>query len=171
VIPVLETPRLRLRGHRPDDFAACAAMWADPVVVRYFGGKPFSPEEVWSRLLRYAGHWAWLGYGYWAVEEKSTNSFIGEVGFADYKREVVPSLDGMPEIGWVFTSAAHGQGFATEAVAAALAWGGAQFGSAKTVCLINPENVASIRVATKSGYQEWRRSSYKGAPAILYTRD
>ena len=38
-VPILETERLRLRGHRVDDFAASAAMWADPIVTRYIGGK------------------------------------------------------------------------------------------------------------------------------------
>jgi len=51
-VPPLETARLRLRGHRVEDFAACAAMWADPVVTRYIGGRPFTAEEVWTRLLR-----------------------------------------------------------------------------------------------------------------------
>ena len=39
-------------GHRREDFDACAAMWANPDVVRYIGGKPFTREEVWARLLR-----------------------------------------------------------------------------------------------------------------------
>src|ERR1700728_3292085 len=102
-VPVLETERLRLRGHRLDDFTACAAMWADPVVTRHIGGKPFSEEESWSRLLRYAGHWALLGFGYWVVEEKATGNFAGEIGFANYKRNLEPKLEDMPEIGWVFT--------------------------------------------------------------------
>ena len=45
-VPVLETERLRLRGHRPDDFADSVAMWADPLVTRYIGGKPLSGEDV-----------------------------------------------------------------------------------------------------------------------------
>lgn len=145
-------------------------MWADPVVVRFFGGQPFSPEDVWSRLLRYAGHWTWLGFGYWAIEEKSTGSFIGELGFADYKREIEPSFDGTPEIGWILTSPSHGKGFASEAVQAALAWGDAHFGATCTVCIINPNNLASIRVAEKSGYQELLRTTYKSSPAILFER-
>lgn len=55
-VPILETERLRLRAHRLDDFAASAAMWADPIVTRYTVGKPQTSEEVWSRLLRYIGH-------------------------------------------------------------------------------------------------------------------
>jgi RimJ/RimL family protein N-acetyltransferase len=145
-------------------------MWGDPVVTRFIGGRPFSEEEVWARLLRYAGHWSWLGFGYWAIELKSTGAFIGELGFADYKRDVQPSLDGLPELGWVLTTSAHGRGFATEAVRAALAWGDAGFNPARTVCMINPENLASIRVAIKCGYQEWQRATYRSGPAILYAR-
>jgi RimJ/RimL family protein N-acetyltransferase len=88
MVPVIETERLRLRAHRPDDFAACSAMWALPEVVRYIGGKPFSGEEVWSRVLRYAGHWQWMGFGFWALEEKVTGSFAGDLGFAEFKREI-----------------------------------------------------------------------------------
>jgi RimJ/RimL family protein N-acetyltransferase len=91
-------------------------MWADPQVTRYIGGKPLTEEECWSRLLRYVGHWAWMGFGYWVAEEKETGNFVGEIGFADHKRDLEPSLKGVPEIGWVFASHVHGRGYATEAV-------------------------------------------------------
>jgi RimJ/RimL family protein N-acetyltransferase len=169
-VPVIETRRLSLRGHRLDDFSDCAAMWADPVVTRHIGGKLFSEEEVWARLLRYVGHWAWLGFGYWAVEEKDTGNFVGELGFADYKRDIEPSLKGMPELGWALASRVHGKGYATEAVGAAVAWGDAHFGKARTVCIIHPENLASIRVAEKCGYKEVQRTTYKGHATIVFAR-
>jgi len=169
-VPVLETARLTLRGHRPDDFAACAAMWADPIVTRHIGGKPFTAEESWARLLRNVGHWALLGFGYWVVEEKATGGFAGEVGFADHKRNLEPSLDDTPEIGWAFAVHAHGRGYATEAVRAAIAWGDAHFGPSQTACIIHPENVASIRVAEKIGYRELRRTMYKGQPTTVFLR-
>ena len=122
-VPVIETERLRLRGHRPADFADCAAMWADPVVTRYIGGEPLSEEDVWARTLRYLGHWAWLGFGYWVMEEKATGSFVGEMEFSDWRREIKPSLKGVPELGWVLATRAHGKGFATEEARAAIAWG------------------------------------------------
>src|SRR3984957_10831210 len=113
-VPVLETERLKLRGHRVEDFVHCAAMWADPEVTRYIGGKPYTEEESWARLLRYAGHWALLGFGYWVVEEKSTATFIGQVGSAADERGL-PVLRGIPEIGWAFTTQVRGKGYATEA--------------------------------------------------------
>ncbi len=169
-VPVIETERLRLRGHRMEDFAPCAAMWADPVVTRYFGGKIFTEEEVWTRVLRYVGHWQWMGFGYWAVEEKATGRFAGELGFADYKREIQPSIQGIPEAGWVLASDAHGKGYATEAVRAVVEWGERRFGNVETVCLIHPDNRASIRVAEKCGYRERQVTTYHGQPTVLFAR-
>ncbi|MGO4571509.1 GNAT family N-acetyltransferase [Microvirga sp. 2TAF3] len=159
-----------MRCHRTDDFDDCLAMWADSGVTRFIGGRPFTQEEVWSRLLRYVGHWSLLGYGFWAVEEKATGAFLGEIGFADFKRTIEPSLEGMPEIGWVLIPKAHGKGYATEAVRAATAWGDTHFGEARTVCIISPENLPSIRVAEKCGYREFLRTNYKDKPAILFRR-
>ncbi len=170
-VPVLETERLRLRGHRVDDFANCAAMWADPVVVRHTVGKPLTEEESWRRLLGYVGHWALMGFGFWVAEDRATGRFVGEIGFVDYKRDLKPSLKGVPEIGWVLASHAHGKGFATEAVRAVLAWGDAHFDSPRTACIIAPENVTSIRVAVKCGYRELTRTTYKGKPTLMFVRE
>ena len=170
-IPVLETERLILRGHRVDDFAGSLALWSDPEVTRFIGGKPSTREEVWARLIRYVGHWTLLGFGYWAVEEKSTGHFLGEVGFADFKREIEPSFDGMPEIGWVIAPDAQGRGYATEAVSAATAWGDGFFNLARTVCIIAPENQPSIRVAEKCGYGEFLRTTYKDKPTVMFVRE
>ena len=169
--PVIETDRLRLRGHRTDDFDASAALWGDPAVTRFIGGKPSTREEVWARLLRYAGHWALLGFGYWVVEDKADGCFAGEIGFADFKRDIEPSLDGLPEMGWVLSPRVHGRGYATEAVAAALAWGDARFGGAPTACIIDPENLASVRVAHKNAFQEWARTTYKGSETTIFRRE
>jgi RimJ/RimL family protein N-acetyltransferase len=169
-VPVLETARLKLRGHRLDDFPHSAAMWADQVVTQFIGGKPLTEEESWTKFLRYAGHWRLLDFGYWAVEERATGDFVGEIGFADYKRDLQPSLKGMPEIGWVLASPAHGKGYATEAVRAAVAWGDTHVHAARTACIIAPENLASIRVAEKCGYRDPQPATYKGKPTLLFVR-
>jgi RimJ/RimL family protein N-acetyltransferase len=174
-VPVIETERLRLRGPRPEDFDDCAAMWADPEVTRYIGGKPLSEEETWARMLRGVGHWAWRGFGYWVMEEKATGSFAGEMGFSDWKREMEPSLRGVPELGWVLARRVHGKGYATESARAAIAWGDANIKTApsplgRIVCIIHPEHARSIRVAEKCGFKEVQRTTYKGEPTILFAR-
>jgi RimJ/RimL family protein N-acetyltransferase len=170
-VPVLKTERLILRGHRLDDFDDYLALWTDPDVTRFIGGRPSSREEVWGRLLRNIGHWASVGFGYWVIVEKETERFIGEVGFADFRREIEPSLDATPEIGWALAPHAHGKGYATEAVRGAIAWGEEHLGSRRTACIIAPENQRSTRVAEKCGYREFCRTSYKDKPTIMFVRD
>jgi len=170
-IPTLETARLRLRGHQHEDFPQLAAMWSEPEVFRYISGKPSTEQQSWARLLNYLGHWSLMGFGYWAVQEKATGRFIGEAGFADFKREMSPSIKGIPELGWALATHAHGKGYATEAVRAAIQWGDANLKSPRTVCIIGPENLASIRVAEKCGFTEIQRTTYAGQPTILYSRD
>ena len=170
-VPVLETARLRLRGHRADDFADCAKLWGDPIVTRFFGGTPKSSEDAWARLLRYAGHWSILGFGYWVVEEKANGAYRGEVGFADYKRIMEPSIAGIPEVGWVFMPDAHGKGYAIEAGLAIHEWGRLHLKGSRTACIINPENAPSLRLAEKLGYGETLRTTYRNAPTVLLHRE
>jgi RimJ/RimL family protein N-acetyltransferase len=122
------------------------------------------------RILRYAGLWSLLGYGYWAVEERASSKFVGDVGLADFHRELIPSIDGIPEAGWVLDPAFYGRGYATEALRAALAWADVNVSSDRTACIVAPENGASIRVAEKTGYVEAARTTYHGAPTILLMR-
>lgn len=170
VIPRLETERFILRGHTLEDFPASFAMWSDPAVTKHIGGRPFAADEVWARVLRYHGHWALLGYGFWAIEEKGTGAFLGEVGFADFKRPIEPPFGDTPEMGWALAAAAHGKGVASEAVAAAAAWGDQTFAHDRTVCIIDPENRASVRVAEKNGFVEVRRAELRGAPTVVFER-
>ncbi len=170
-VPVLETQRLTLRGHRLDDFDDCAAMWADPAVTRYITGKQSTKQQSWSRLLSYVGHWTLLGFGYWAIESKATSKFIGELGFANFKREINPSIGDAPELGWALMSHAHGNGYATEAVRAVVAWGDAHLTSRTTVCIVNPENLASVRIAEKAAYRGLHRTVYNERPTVIFSRE
>jgi RimJ/RimL family protein N-acetyltransferase len=169
--PVLETDRLVLRAHLRDDFDDSAAMWADPQVVTYVGGKPSTREESWSRFLRYGGLWPMLGFGYWCVRERATGRFVGEVGFADFHREMSPSLASAPEAGWVLAAHAHGKGYASEAIGGALSWLDRSPHRGRSVCIIAPENAASIRVALKAAYREWARGTYKDNAIVCFERN
>ena len=167
----LETERLVLRVHSLEDYEDSVAMWGDPAVTRHIGGRPFTREETWARLLRYVGHWSLLGFGFWIVRERGSDRFVGEVGFlGGVRREMDPPLEAEHEIGWALAPAAQGRGLAFEAVRAAIAWGDARFGGARTTCIIHPDNARSIRLAEKCGYAEVRRTTYKGEPSVVFER-
>jgi RimJ/RimL family protein N-acetyltransferase len=174
-LPQLDTERLILRVHTVADFADSAAMWADPEVTRFIGGRPSTEEEVWQRLLRYGGLWALLGFGYWVVRERSSGRFVGEVGLADFHRDLVPSFGDTPESGWALAPWASGRGYATEALGGVLAWADGQTQPAalaerRTVCMITPGNAPSVRVAEKCGYRRMADAQFKGNPTMVFER-
>jgi RimJ/RimL family protein N-acetyltransferase len=168
--PRIETERLILRRHRPDDLQARLAMTSDEDVVRHIGGETQDEEENWTRILRYNGHWALFGHGIFALEEKATGRFVGEAGLADFHRGLGGDFDPYPEGAWVLGASVHGQGYATEAMEAAICWHEARFGATRMVALIAEENEASLRVAMKLGFQPFAERSYHGFDRLLLAR-
>jgi RimJ/RimL family protein N-acetyltransferase len=168
VIPTIETERLILSGPTLTDFDDMAAMWGDPEVVRHIGGVPFSEENTWARLMKYAGHWQLMGFGTWIVRDKA-GAFVGEVGLFDLHREITPKLD-VPELGWVLARRAHGKGYATEAVQQIVAWGEQHIGHRPYSAIIDLDNRPSHRVAIKCGFREIARTTYSGAEVVVYRR-
>lgn len=164
--PVLATSRLRLRPLRADDLDVFAAIWADPRVTNYIGGTPRPRADVWLRMLATEGHWRWLGYGYWGVERDGT--LIGNAGFANFHRPIDPPLDA-PEAGWAFAADHWGQGYASEVLAAMVAWADAQ-GWPRTVAIIDPGNAASRRVAARCGFRHLRDAMFSATPTGIFER-
>ncbi len=173
-IPEIETERLILRGHRLSDFEIAAEMWGDPLVTRFIG-RPFTREESWSRLMRYVGHWALLGYGFWAIADKTSGRFIGEGGICDFCRDItwpdcVSPEECRREIGWALGADHHGKGIATEAVRAMTDWADRHFKGQRTICIIDPVNEPSLKVAAKCGYGQIGTAPYKEKELKVFAR-
>jgi RimJ/RimL family protein N-acetyltransferase len=169
-IPSFETARLVFRGHRLDDLGEYAGLWGDPEVIKFLGGRPFTAEETWHRMLRNAGHWALMGYGYWIVRERVTERFVGEIGMANLRRQLEPALGEDPEAGWVLAPWCHGRGFATEAVLGVLRWGATALAAERVVCIIRSDHHASLRVAAKCGFRSFATSRYHAAEVTQLER-
>ncbi len=164
----LRTQRLVLRAYALSDFEESAAMWADPVVVRYIGNIPTTREQAWQKALRYIGHWTAFGFGMFVARDRE-GRFVGEVGVWESKRDTDPPFEGL-EAGWALAPWAHGQGLASEALAAALAWFEQTHGPREIMCMIDPPNAPSRRIASKQGFVETRRTVYHGDEVMMFTR-
>lgn len=165
---MIQTKRLTLRPYTVADYDAYAAMVADPIVVRH-AGAPMTGEEAWMRLLRFIGYWSVFSHGLFAVLNRKTGQYLGETGLMDFRREVTPRLNTMPEAAWVFTSAAHGKGYAFEAATAAHRWMDEHHAPPATQCIISPANLESIRLAERLGYVLHDRPTYRGE-ALRFVR-
>lgn len=165
---MIDTPRLTLARPTLADFDESFAMASDPRIATFIGGKPATREEAWNKLLRNIGHWAAFGYGMFTARERTGGAFVGEIGLAHFHRGFGAAFDPFPEAAWVLATTAHGKGYATEAVAAAHDWLIRQHAPARTVCLIHPDNRASLRVAEKLGYQPFDEVDYRDARPTMF---
>jgi RimJ/RimL family protein N-acetyltransferase len=105
------------------------------------------------------------------VEEKSSGAFVGEVGLFNFKRDITPSIDDVPEAGWVLAPAMQGRGYATESVRAVLDWADTALDAPRIVAIVSEANAASLHVAAKAGFREWQRTTFMASPVILFERE
>lgn len=165
MIPELETERLRLRALRLDDLDAYARMYGDPEVMRFMeNGVPLDRAAAFRSMALHLGHWQLRGYGQWALEERATGAFVGRAGL--WQPEGWPGL----EVGWILERGAWGNGYATEAGAAAIGYAFEVLEADAVISLIMPENVGSIRVAERLGERYERDVQLLGRSARLYRR-
>lgn len=158
-IPTIETERLTLRPFREEDVRALFELTQDPDVVRFVNdGRMPTLYESWNLVARWLGHWAMRGHGQWAVEERTSGRLIGRAGIIN------PADWPGPEVGYLLGRDWWGHGYATEAAGAAMGWGFRELGFEDVISLIDPNNTASIAVATRLG------ESLRGETTLLGTR-
>jgi RimJ/RimL family protein N-acetyltransferase len=160
--PTVETPRLRLRQFVEDDLDEYARITADPEVMRYVGGTPYTREEAWRSLGYILGHWKIRGFGLWAVEERSSGALIGRIGL--YHPEGWPGL----EVGWLVARSRWEEGFATEGGSAAMRYAFQALDAAHLISVIEPRNAASIRVAEKLGERFEKKLQLQGKSVLVF---
>ena len=163
-IPVLETGRLVMREWRRSDFDAYAASNADAEVQRFLGG-PQDREQSWRTLALQIGHWELRGYGQWALERREDGRMIGRAGLWN------PEGWFGVEVGWKLDRDVWGNGYATEAAAASLAWAWRELDVDRVLSVIAPENDASLRVAARLGMRKLRDEAHSGRPVVIMAVD
>ncbi|MDJ0821666.1 MAG: GNAT family N-acetyltransferase [Paracoccaceae bacterium] len=139
--PVIETARLRLRGHVMADMDAFEAFFASDRAT--YSGRPKNRAHLWYGFASEVGSWDLMGHGGWGVETRD-GALIGQVAITQ------PPHFPEREIGWTLFAGYEGRGFACEAAAAALGWAWAQ-GWDTLVSYITPANARSIALAKRLG--------------------
>jgi len=170
MIPKIKTDRLILAPPTAEDFEAFARLWTLPEVYHYILGSPRPKAQSWAAFLGLFGCWAHLGYGMWLLKRRDTGVMIGQVGFLSALRGHGAGFDEYPEAGWLFEASGQGQGYAHEAMTAALGWFDGAGRADRCVCMIDPANAASMRLADKLGFAKTRLSPYEDTQLQLFER-
>ncbi len=163
---ILETDRLILRHQAPEDLDDLFALYCDHDVSRYISDAPRNYEEARKELEWHMnGHPEQPELGLWATIHKETNRFIGRCGLLPW------SIDGKKEIevAYLIKKAYWGQGLGTEAAQAVLDYGFERLNLSRLICLIDEENLASIRVAEKIGMTFEKEGRDEIGPFLLYS--
>jgi [ribosomal protein S5]-alanine N-acetyltransferase len=184
---VIETERLVLRRLTMDDVGDLAELYRDPEVRRYFHEGPLTTEETrdeleWVIEVQYAR----FGFGLWATILKATGALIGRCGLLPWT--AVPGPGGEltiqhvaergpePEDSWLEVEIAYllakpywGHGLATEAAGAIVRYAFEELHLSRIICMFDPDNVASRRVAEKVGMRFERSVTYEGEVGPLYS--
>ncbi len=165
---ILETSRLILRHPVLDDLDSLFALYCDPDVSKYIPDAPRNYEETREELEWHMnGHPKRPELGLWATIHKETGKFIGRCGLLpwtiDRQNEV--------EVAYLISKAYWGQGLGTEAAQAILDYGFEKLNLPRLICLIDKENLASIKVAEKIGMTFEKEGKDEIGPFLLYSRN
>ena len=140
----IETERLLLRVQRAEDFEWFAELQQDEEACRSIGGT--SPRAAaWRKFLQMPGAWAVQGFGMFAVIEKSSNQWVGNIG--PWYPEGWPGT----EVGWALRRKAWGKGYAYEAAVAAIDWAFDELHWTNVIHSIDLDNVGSQLLAQRLG--------------------
>lgn len=164
---ILETQRLYLRHMEPGDLDNLYALYSDPVVRRYFPEGVLTRRETLEELNWFLnGHPQHPELGLWATIEKESNCFIGRCGLLPW------TIDGQyeVEVAYMLARPYWGQGLATEAAQGIANYAFEKLGLARLICLIDRDNIASIRVAQKIGMAFEKEGHDDKGPYLLYSR-
>ena len=156
---IARTTHLFLRQLRVTDGEAMDRIFGDSEVMRFSDGTK-TPRQVRQWVNQWIDdlYHRW-GFGMWALARQCDDLTIGYCGLSCFPDRVAPSET---EIGFRLARPFWGRGFATEAVVAARDYAFATLKIPKLVALIDPANVASIRVVEKAGFGHERDAMLAG---------
>ncbi|MBA4547899.1 GNAT family N-acetyltransferase [Thermoactinomyces intermedius] len=163
---ILETERLYLRELKQEDLDRLHAIFSDEETMRFYPA-PFTREQTGQWIQKNQERYRKDGFGLWGVCLKETDELIGDCGL------VRQTVDGRTEIeiGYHIHKKYWSRGFATEAAKACKAYGFHQLHFNKLICLIDPKNIPSIRVAEKIGFTKEKEVFIFGKNHAVYSGD
>ena len=166
------TSRLLLRDFVREDETALRALESDPAVYRYRDSGPASEERlrVWFQRIWDAPRFDPRPAYILAIVFPADGCLIGLVALTITNQEL-----GQAELGYRLRQEYWGQGYATEAAQALVAFGISALGLHRVYAMCHPDNTGSQRVMQKIGMQyeghlreDWRYRDGTWRDSLLY---
>lgn len=165
----IETERLVLRPWRDGDWHELHRTYGDAEVMGWIGAGTADLATTAAAVGRMSMHWRLLGYGMFAVEERTSGELVGRVGLMlhpDWPLEG-PKV----EVGWTLQRSAWGRGYATEGAKASLAFGFNVLDLPRIFSMTRPDNVRSRAVMERCGLTQRGELNFHGWHQVHYAID
>ena len=166
---ISETERILIKPLSLDDAPALTEILSDPEVmkhsVRGVCDETATRKFIQECLSCYKSH----GVGPWALIDKKSKDFIGFCGVGP---ESVGEIEEF-NLGYRLAKRYWGLGLATESARVVLAYAFGEKGLKSVIVIIEPKHVASMRVAEKVGFSNFKNKQFHGREVRVYrmTRD
>ncbi len=156
---IFETNRLRVRQMAVTDQDHLFLLNGDPLVMQYIRPvrtRAESDAQLEAILAdRVANPTQTMGR--WAVDEKDTGRFVGSFAIIP-----IPFQPHRTQLGYSLIPPVWGKGYATELTVAGLSFFLRESILPEIYGVVEPENVASIRVLEKAGFRFLENAAYEG---------
>jgi len=165
---IIETNRLILRHFELADLNTLFELYSDPDTIRFIPDAPQNLQETKKELeWHMQGHPKFPELGLWATIHKETSLFIGRCGLLPWE------IDGQREVevAYMIKREYWGQGLATEAAQAIQQYAFETLNIWRLICLVDKQNLASIKVAEHMGMRFERDSHDAIGPFSVYATD
>ncbi len=148
--PDLETERLILRQLKPADAEFIYGHFSDPAVTQFLMDEPPLSEPAQAQeIIEFYQDPEGKTYNRWGIVRKQDNQLIGTCGYHKWDRRFFRA-----EIGYDLSPSSWGQGYMTEALYAVIENGFGRMGLNRIGALVYTENVRSIKLLQKLGFQK-----------------
>jgi RimJ/RimL family protein N-acetyltransferase len=135
---------LRLRRWRRADLDTLCRWAGDPRMMEHMGRGPWTRAEAAASIERTLAGYQHDGFGVWLAEDRETGEPVGRVGLSYHR-----AWPDDPEVGWWIDPLRWGEGLATEAGEASIAYAFETLAVPRVVSITTESNLASRRVMAK----------------------
>ena len=148
--PQLESKNLILRNISSSDITDIYAIYSNPEVTKYYNIDTFTTmNDAYNLIKNFIARFKYKRGIRWGIVKRGSNHVIGTCGYNSWTNH---SYRG--EIGYDLAQEYWGQNIMTEALGIILEYGFYKLELNRTEALVIPENIASISVLKKLGFQE-----------------
>nr|WP_310733287.1 GNAT family N-acetyltransferase [Colwellia sp. 6M3] len=164
ILSIVETERLHICEITDKDSVALRLVLSDPEIMKYSIVGVHNDEDITKYIANCKQQYETKGYGQWALFSKVDNSFVGICGLNSHSVEGEELL----HVSYRLSISEQGKGFASEATSGVVAFCKQKLKRKNISALIDPNNLPSIKVASRSGFSFFKSSNIQGFDVDIY---